>query len=341
MSCHLVCADFTDAYFRTDLSNYSSEGEADTCTDSSVESDTDPESVSTDGAIQVPPYHVLAAADGYASMDQLTAAATLSFNQHAPARLRLARQPTIINRIVHFAMQADDNQIVLPSATGVLTNPTVAVSLLCINHRLYHQCRDIMYRHNTFVASKFGAGLHHLTKQLGFHYCGEVCSSTTAISSVRFELGCVFHDGMGLIKMEAFTQAIKDLTRPLTVKHLRIDFLPFCFVGNRDLAVFADALKGKIRVERVFEMTGLDVHWACDLRVVPKALGMKLNPLICDYIPHDDKQGVQGFFGCSYEPATSNNELAGLDTDGNDLIIKDGRFYYERHELGLYKDSSD
>ncbi|KAI4241335.1 MAG: hypothetical protein L6R40_004641 [Gallowayella cf. fulva] len=66
---------------------------------------------------------------------------------------------------------------------------------------------------------------------------------------------------MGLIKMEAFTQALKDLNRPITVKHLRIDFLPFCFAGDPDLAAFAAALKEKVRVERVLEMTGLDVHW--------------------------------------------------------------------------------
>ncbi|KAL8782549.1 MAG: hypothetical protein Q9213_005274 [Squamulea squamosa] len=327
MSCHLVGEDFTADYFLDQPSedeNASSDSE--TYIDDSFSSDTDVESVTTDGNGQDP--------FQWQSMAQLAAVAHQVFAEHAPAHLRLAREQSIIDRIIHFAMQADKNEIVLPSGIAAHTSQTVATSLLCINHNLYHKCRDIIYRDNTFKVSKFGGGLRHLTKRLGFHYCGEVCSSTSPINSVHFELGCAGHDGMGMIKLEAFTQAIKDLSRPIIVKHLRIDFLPFCFLGDRDLATFADALKDKIRVQRVFEMTGLDLHWECDLRMVPQALGMKLQPLICDYRPHDDSEGIQGFFGCSYEPASNDKEILGLDAEDEELVIKDGRYFYERHELG-------
>ncbi|KAL8857866.1 MAG: hypothetical protein Q9178_005623 [Gyalolechia marmorata] len=334
MSCHLVGEDFTACYFLNPTpENECDSSDSETYIDDSSGSETDIESVTSDGTGQAP--------FRWQSMAQLAAVAHQVFAEHAPAHLRLARERNIIDRIVHFAMQADKNEIILPGATAVRTKQTVATSLLCINHNLYHQCREIMYRDNTFKVSKFGAGLRHLTKQLGFHYCGDICSSTTAISSVHFELGCRDHDGMGIIKLEAFTQAIRDLNRPITVKHLRIDFLPFCFVGDRDLAGFADALVDKIHVERVFEMTGLDVQWECDLRMIPQALKMKLQPLMCDYKLHHDTEGIQGFFGCSYEPASNYNEIVGLDDEGNELIIKDGRYFYERHELGLYQDTSD
>ncbi|KAL9635225.1 MAG: hypothetical protein Q9204_002696 [Flavoplaca sp. TL-2023a] len=316
MSCHLVGEDFTAEYFLNLTSdNESDSDQSETYIDDSLDSGTDVESA------------------------QLAAVAQQVFAEHAPAHLRLAREQDIIDRIVYFAMQAENNEIILPSATFARPRQTVATNLMCINHNLYHQCREIMYRDNTFMITKFGAGLRHLTKQLGFHYCGEVCSSTTAISSIHFVLGCRDHDGMGLIKLEAFTQAIKDLSRPIAVKHLRIDFLPYCFVGDRDLAVFADVLKEKIQVERIFEMTGLDVQWECNLRMIPQALGMKLQPLVCDYSPHNDNQGVQGFFGCSYEPAANHNENVGLDEEGNELEILDGRYFYECHELGLHQDT--
>ncbi|KAL8755372.1 MAG: hypothetical protein Q9199_003691 [Rusavskia elegans] len=330
MSCHLVGEDFTAEYFLNPISDNASDSsdDSETYIDDSSGSDTDVESVTSDGNGQAP--------FQWQSMAQLAAVAHQVFAEHAPAHLRLAREQDIIDRIVHFAMQADKNEIILPNRTGARPRQTVATNLMCINHNLYHRCREIMYRDNTFKISKFGAGLRHLTKQLGFHYCGEICSSTTAVSSIHFELGCRDHDGMGLIKLEAFTQAIKDLSRPIATKHLRIDFLPFCFVGDRDLAAFADALRDKVHVDCVFEMTGLDVQWECDLRMMPQALGMKLQPLICDYEPHNDNQGIQGFFGCSYEPASNHNEIVGLDTEGNELEILDGRYFYERHELGLH-----
>ncbi|KAI4091380.1 MAG: hypothetical protein LQ339_008132 [Xanthoria mediterranea] len=331
MSCGLVGEDFTAEYFLSRTSdNESGSEDSESSIDDSPDPDTDEESVSSDGNAPAP--------FQWQSMAQLAAVAHQVFANHAPAHLRLAREQDIIDRIVHFAMQADNNEIILPGRTGDKPRQTVATSLMCISHKLYHQCRGIMYHDNTFKVSKFGAGLRHLTKQLGFHYCGEVCSSTTAISSIHFELGCRDHHGMGMIKFDAFTQAIKDLNRPIATKHLRIDFLPFCFVGDRHLAAFADALKDKMHVDCVFEMTGLDVQWECNLRMIPQALGMKVQPLICDYEPHDDNQGLQGFFGCSYEPASNHNEVVGFDSEGNELKILDGRYFYERHELGLYQD---
>ncbi|KAL8848247.1 MAG: hypothetical protein Q9221_006720 [Calogaya cf. arnoldii] len=284
MSCCLVGEDFTAEYFLNPTSDHESDSDdSETYLDDSLGSDTDIESVTSDGNGQAQaPFQ-------WQSMAQLAAIAHQVFAEHAPAHLRLAREQHIIDRIVYYAMQAEKNEIILPSATFVRPRQTVATNLMCIN-------------------------------------------------SIHFEIGCRDHDGMGLIKLEAFTQAIKDLSRPIGTKHLRIDFLPFCFVGDWELAAFTDALQEKMQVDCIFEMTGLDVQWERDLRMVPQALGMKLQPLICDYEPHNDNEGIQGFFGCSYEPAANNNEIVGLDTEGNQLEILDGRYFYERHELGLHRD---
>ena len=76
----------------------------------------------------------------------------------------------------------------------------------------------------------------------------------TAIRSVRFELGCRDYPKMGMVKFDTLTQAIKGLDRPIVTKHLRIDFLPFCFFGDRHLASFIDALKDEMYVDYIPEI---------------------------------------------------------------------------------------
>ena len=63
---------------------------------------------------------------------QLAVVAQQVFAEHAPAHLRLAREQDIIDRIVYFAMQAENNEIILPSATFVRPHQTVATNLMCI-----------------------------------------------------------------------------------------------------------------------------------------------------------------------------------------------------------------
>ena len=55
--------------------------------------------------------------------------------------------------------------------------------------------------------------------------------------------------------------------------------------------------------------------------MIPQALGMKLQQSIYNYETYDDddNQGIQGFFGCSYEPASNRNEVVGFDTEGNEF----------------------
>ncbi|KAL8765946.1 MAG: hypothetical protein Q9209_007143 [Squamulea sp. 1 TL-2023] len=125
MSCHLVGEDFTACYFLDQPSeDESASSDSETYIDDCSNSDTDVESITTDGNVQDP--------FQWQSMAQLAAVAHQVFAEHAPAHLRLARERSIIDRIIHFAMQADKNEIVLPCGIGVHTNQTVATSLLCI-----------------------------------------------------------------------------------------------------------------------------------------------------------------------------------------------------------------
>lgn len=204
------------------------------------------------------------------------------------------------------------------------------------SHKLYHRCRDTMYRENQFVVDNFGAGLAYLGQRLGLHWCGIYCCTCPHIGSLKIRVGCDDHDAFGLVKTEGMIQALKDLPHAITVEHLWIELLPWCFVGNADLALFVAAIAEKIEVQKRLDFTGLDVHCDMDLRTLPKALGMKLQPLLCQYEPHNDLRQIQGFFGCWYEPAKNENEKNGLNEDGSEMIIRDFQYFHEIHEMELY-----
>ncbi|KAL8708713.1 MAG: hypothetical protein Q9220_006438 [cf. Caloplaca sp. 1 TL-2023] len=193
-----------------------------------------------------------------------------------------------------------------------------------------------MYEENKFVVDYYGAGLILLGQPLGFADCAEYCSNKLTIGSLNIILGSEDHDILGSIRSRGMTFALNDMAQPIAVKHLRIDFLPFFFAGDKDLSAFAEALGQKIKVEAVLEMVGLDVHWEWDLRSIPMALKMKLQPLHCEYKRYNDERNVRGFCGCSYEPAANENQILGLDENGNELDIVDGKLYFERHEWDLY-----
>ncbi|KAL8700741.1 MAG: hypothetical protein Q9201_005286 [Fulgogasparrea decipioides] len=265
----------------------------------------------------------------------LVQAQAVMARQNAVAN-RLTGTADVWNKIIDLAMKADYQYIVVTGDNVDRPNPNVATGLLRINHELYHRCRDIMYSENIIVIDETGAGFEYLGQKLGLHYCGEFCCACAHIGSLHIIIGCDDYDFEGIVKTEAMIQAIKQLPRSIVVQHLRIDLKPFCFANDRDLALFVDVLKDKIGVEQVFELTGLDVHWGLDLRTIPTALEMKLQPLHCDFEPHNDKWQTAGFFGCSYEPAKTENEKLGRDATGKEIEIKDAKYYYDIHEAELY-----
>ncbi|KAI4175475.1 MAG: hypothetical protein LQ343_001675 [Gyalolechia ehrenbergii] len=345
MSCGLVGPDFMDKYFEhedSDVETDEASSDADTLLDDGDGSDTLTEVESDlEDVEEFDPYQVI-----YIDLQaqnmlwaQLAQAAHNVFQQSAPARLRLAVQGHIVDRIFEFAMHANNNRIVMPRLTGFPANAGIATGTLAINHRLYHVCRNALYRDNEFVVDRHGSGLQYLSQNMGFSTCGFACPRQPRIKSLRLVLGCQDHDQQGVFRCESFTQALKDMTNQITVETLRIDLEPFCFLGNEDLIAFATALEGKIKVKRDFELCGLDVHWEWDLRAVPLALCMRSQPTRCNFKYHNDKQQQVGPFCCKYQRAQNMNEKFGVDTDGNDLEIQDGRYYYKLQQDGVYEET--
>ncbi|KAL8932661.1 MAG: hypothetical protein Q9211_006191 [Gyalolechia sp. 1 TL-2023] len=346
MSCGLVGPDFTDKYFEhedSDAETDASSSNADTLLDDNDGSDTltEVESDLEEDVGEVDPYRVT-----YIDLQaqnilwaQFAQAAYTVFQQTAPARLRLARQGHIVDRIFEFAMHANDNKIVMPRLTGCPANAGIATGALAINHHLYHVCRRALYRDNELVVDCHGSGLQYLSQNMGLDTCGYACLKQPRIKLLRLVLGCQDHDQQGVFRCESFTQALKDMANQITVEHLRIDLEPFCFLGNEDLLAFATALQGKIKVERDVELRGLDVHWEWNLRAVPLALCMRSQPTRCHFKYHNDKQQQVGPFCCKYQRAQNMNEILGVDTDGTNLEIHDGKFYYELQQDGVYEET--
>ncbi|KAL8830536.1 MAG: hypothetical protein Q9170_005688 [Blastenia crenularia] len=337
MSCCLVTEDFTDQYYEhadsddgTDTSSVQG-----TLIDDGDGSDTDVEPDDTDAP---EPRYI----DLHASNMSWGAFASMvfeNFQRNAPANLRLAQKRGIVDRIFDYAMQANGNKIVMPRFAGFTANAGVATGLLAVNHDLYHQCRDTMYRDNEFVVDALGSGLQHLSQNMGINLCGHVCTRQPTVQSLRLVVGCDDHDEQGIIQSQSFIQALNDMANKVTVQHLKIELRPFCFFENKELAAFAFALKEKIKVEKDLLLSGFDYHWEWNLRLVPMAMGMQMQPMHCDFQYHNDQQQKVGPFCCRYQPAQSMNEKLGLDADGTKLDIHDGKHFYELQQDGLYDET--
>lgn len=205
--------------------------------------------------------------------------------------------------------------------------------LTLYSHDVYHQCRDTLYRDNDFVVGHYGSGLRYLSSPMGIDMCRHGCVTRPTFTSLRLVVGSQDHDVQGALMSDMFTQALRDIQGQMTVAHLRLQLEPFCFVGDKELAYFAELLAEKIQVTTTFELRGSDIHWLLyDLRLVPKALGMKLEPTAIEFHHHDDEQQTLGWFTSTYTHAQNDNEKLGLDAEGNELETHDGKHYSETHQ---------
>ncbi|KAL8895556.1 MAG: hypothetical protein Q9207_008124 [Kuettlingeria erythrocarpa] len=330
MSCHLVGEDFTDGWFSpsppsalaSDASSVSSGDDS-----SSSSGETDEDSVHDDVVLHMD----MDAAD--ITADELMEEAEEIFWRRAPPRLRLAATPSIVARIFHFAMQARGNEVVMPGNTRNVVAAGLRLQVMAINHNVYHQCRDTLYRDNDFVVGHYGSGLRYLSSPMGIDMCRHACVTRPAFSSLRLVVGSQDHDVQGVLMSDMYTQALRDIQGQMTVAHLCLELAPFCFLGNKELAYFAELLAEKIQVTATFEFRGSDIHWLLyDLRIVPQAMGMKLEPKAIEFKHHDDEQQTLGWFSSSYIHAQSENEKLGLDAVGNELETHDGQHYSETHQ---------
>lgn len=210
------------------------------------------------------------------------------------------------------------------------------------SHETYHRCRDTLYRDNHFVVDTYGSGLQYLSQSMGVDICRSGCVTRPTIKSLRLVVGSEDHDFQGVLKAEMFTQALRDISHPMTVSRLQVDLSPFCFLDRKDFAQFVEGLSEKIIITKTLELYGSDIHWSLfDLRAVSKAMGMKLEPTSIEFRHHSDEHQTLGWFRCSYKLAGNDNERLGLDADGNELAVRDGKHYWETRQNFLLGVPSD
>lgn len=63
---------------------------------------------------------------------------------------------------------------------------------------------------------------------------------------------------------------------------------------------------------------------------------MKLQPTNVEFCYHKDDLQLVGWFDHYYEPADNENERLGLGAEGEELEIRDGKYYYENRQDFLF-----
>ncbi|KAL8769702.1 MAG: hypothetical protein Q9194_005360 [Teloschistes cf. exilis] len=342
MSCHLIPEDFTDKYFPhctvEELTTPCAVG-AGACAGVAPPVEETEGSVGTDQPEEdLPVDRETVEEDPGPTIDEVVAAHKATFDRAGggPAQLCVASNYGLMDKIFTFAMTATSRSLHVASRVDGRPNGNICLGLLRVNHQLYHRCRDLMFSRNTIIVEKFGYGLGVISKPQGFFWCGRFCCRCVHIGSLHLVLGSERTYEEGAIMIECFMQALKEMDAPMSINHLRIDLKSWCLNGEDDTKQFIELLTGKFIVREVFELVGLDIHAELDLRLFPKALNMKLQPLVCDFTPHNTLRQTKGFFGCSYQPARSNAERLGLDAAGNEIAIKDAVYHYDEIQRELY-----
>ncbi|KAI4187765.1 MAG: hypothetical protein L6R41_002611 [Letrouitia leprolyta] len=332
-------SDFADERFEdSDMDTDDQSSNADTLFDDGERAESEVGSEEQDNDGEFSPRYIDLQAQNM-DWDQFSQIVHSNFQRNAPACLRLAQQVNLIDRILEFAMLANDNIIVMPRSTGSTANTGISTEALAINHRLYHVCRRVLYRDNDFIVDGNGSGVQYLGQDMGFNTCGSTCSRQPVIKSLCLVLGSPNHDEEGFDMCESFTQALNDMANGITVEHLRIDLQAFCFLNNEDLVSFAIALGNKIKVNRDVDVHGLDVHWELNLCALPLALEMRSQPIQCDFKIHNDRLQQVGPFNCMYQRAQNVNERFGVDLNGKKLVVVDGKYFYKLAEDGVYEET--
>ncbi|KAL9602825.1 MAG: hypothetical protein Q9219_001520 [cf. Caloplaca sp. 3 TL-2023] len=283
------------------------------------------------------------------------------------ASMRLSAHTDILARIFAHALRSP-REIVVPDwgTTTIKRGDTgIATGLLALNHEWYHRNLSAFFRENDFVVGGHGGGLRLLLllpslpllpgQQPREDNSGICCSGAVVchhhhhhhyqrrkkkihLRSLRLVLGSPDHDLRGVDLCAAFISALKGLppNNAIRTSRLHIHLLPFCFLNDKDLAAFAFALREKVEVEHRLQLSGLDVHWEWSLGLVPLALGMRMQPVRCEFVFHDDKAGKMGPFACGYVRARSEEERLGRGDGGKRVEVRDGRWFYERGVDGVY-----
>ena len=195
---------------------------------------------------------------------------------------------------------------------------------------IYHESRAYLYSQNTFFFTRCGSDLRIIFQPRDASRYGEAVSplrtKMPVFNKVVFSLGDNFSPVLGEFKTEFFMIALCALRDDVQIRNLTILFGHECWEKNWGPVLFAKSLF-KLKVTRSLEILGIDKYLLHDIRAIPRALGMNIQPVWSKLYPCDVGIDFRGIFTSTYVPAETPEEVS-LRPD--QTLIDAGVEYYAR-----------
>ena len=198
------------------------------------------------------------------------------------------------------------------------------------SHALYHEARTYLYSQNTFVFTRCGSDLRIIFQPRDDSLYGQAVSSTRvkvpSFDKVIFDLGDNQNAEFGRFKTQSFMTALGGLADDVHIKHLTLLLGHDCWLAESGPHDFGKVLR-KIKVMETLEMFGVDTYLLHDIRAIPRALAMNIQPVWSKLYPCDVGLDARGIFASTYVPAKSPEET-GLQN--GQILMDAGVEYYAR-----------
>ncbi|KAG8531926.1 uncharacterized protein KY384_003562 [Bacidia gigantensis] len=227
----------------------------------------------------------------------------------------------LLRKIVKLAMTANTNEhiISMPCFTSMAFQPGLNLSCLLLDHDLYHVARDALYNINTFAFNFFGTDMKTVHNSVGLYRCRkEGCLKAgghPTLDKVIFNLGHSSDPDAARHMMVAFERALKCLRSPLTTNHLLLHPLNYSWRTDGQLASFCRVLKEKVKVQKSLVVSAMDVLLELDIRAIPKALNLDIQPNSYKIRYRGSESHDLGYFVTIYLPRMPGSTINLTDID--------------------------
>lgn len=147
-----------------------------------------------------------------------------------------------------------------------------------------------------------------------------------SFNKVIIELGDAQSAEVGEFKTNRFMAALSGLRNEVGINHLTLLLGQNCLVPAPGPIHLANAL-GMLKVRGSLEMMGLDAYLLTDVRAIPRALGMNIQPVWSKLYRCDQCLDTRGIFSSTYVPATCREEA---ELQAGQTVWDAGVEYYAR-----------
>ena len=145
-------------------------------------------------------------------------------------------------------------------------------------------------------------------------------------NNVVFDLGDNQSAEVGRFKTQCFMAALGGLRDEVNINHLTLLLGHDCWGGDSGPHDFANILR-KIKVTRSLEMLGVDTYLLHDIRAIPRALAMNIQPVWSKLYPCDVGLDLRGIFTSAYVPAATPEDTS---LRAGQILMDAGVEYYAR-----------